>query len=175
LPGSRIFAVGVNVIAWLTLPIFLIIDRVIKLKLHVEKVPASIGVSLATTVMALSAVASFFSLLGISSVTIREVRSVHIGFGILLIASLSVYFVSTDYGLTQSKIRVSLLSWALDFVAPLAFGISFLICKYDALLSVAGALQHVGAAAMFAKFLLLWQRMPRIGLFLAQTKQEKAD
>jgi hypothetical protein len=56
MPSSCLFAVGVIIVAWPGIPFFVVIDRVIVLKLRIEKAQAGA----ATTFMASCAVVSFF-------------------------------------------------------------------------------------------------------------------
>jgi hypothetical protein len=56
MPSSRLFAVGVIIVAWPAIPFFLVIDRVTVLKLRIEKAQAGA----ATTCMASCEVVSFF-------------------------------------------------------------------------------------------------------------------
>jgi hypothetical protein len=55
-PPRRLCAVGGIIVAWPAIPFFLVIDRVIVLKLRIEKAQAGAG----TTFMASCAVVSFF-------------------------------------------------------------------------------------------------------------------
>jgi uncharacterized MAPEG superfamily protein len=69
------------IVARLAIPVFLVIDRVIVLKLRIEKAQAGA----ATTFMAFCVAVSFFTLNGLVTVTLNESAPFHITAAILFV------------------------------------------------------------------------------------------
>jgi hypothetical protein len=168
LPGDRLFSVGMTIVAWLTIPIFLVIDRVVILKFRIAKIPSTFP----TAFMALCAVITFVSLIGLSSITLEENSRLHLTCVGLFLIALSAYFFTTDWALAKGRVAIKPADWACDAAPLVCFSASFSLlqwCRPDPLLlSIAGALQYMGGTVLFLKFLIVWFRIPRVGLFLTR-------
>jgi hypothetical protein len=172
LPESRLFSVGMNIIAWLMVPVYLVIGRLLRLKSQVEEVDHKVSIKVVHIVRPITCVLSFFSLLGLSSVTVQENAVFHTTCANIFLGAISIFFLLVDFTFRQVKLRATIVDWIWDLVIPGAFGASYTITRTPAvsagLLSIAGALQYVGGAAIFLKFARVWARFPRVGLLLTR-------
>jgi uncharacterized membrane protein len=172
LPESRLFSVGMNIIAWLTVPVYLIIVRLLKLKSQVEEVDQKTSIKIADAIRSIACVLGFFSLLGLSSVTVRESATFHTICANVFLGSISVFFLLVDFTFRQVRLPATPVDWAWDLFIPAAFAASCAITRTpdvsDALHSTAGVLQYIGGAAIFLKFARVWTRFPKIGLLLTR-------
>lgn len=154
LPASRMFTVGMTVAAWFTMPLYIIINQCVRLKRRIAKCESKIAAFIINVLGAMS----FFSYIGIGSVTIRDNRQLHYLIFAVFILSHFFYFVAVDMGL---KSRICHFLWA--FVSPISYFGSFLVSG-----RASSILQYVGAAALFCKWPLLWSDLPNTGVMLAK-------
>lgn len=153
LPASRMFTVGMTTAAWFTMPLYIVLNQILKLKQRMEKIYKK------SRIFAMNALAalSFFSYIGIGSVTIRNDTNLHYLFGITFLVSQTLYFVMLDFNLKTVPIHHIL--WT--FLTPVAYLVSFA-------LGTKPILEYFGVATLSLKWLLVWRDIPSTGVMLAK-------
>jgi hypothetical protein len=172
LPESRLFAVGMSLIAWFCVPVFLVTSRMLTLQCRVRECDNKSSVVVAGRLLIMSAVLSFLGLLGLASVSIQECYQFHVGAAVTFLVAQSLFFWCADIQMLHAGRGITALDWAWDLFCPILFAVSIGVCGTGTqrveLLNFAGGIQYVAAVALFAKYLRLWKKLGRIGLLLTR-------
>lgn len=172
LPESRFFSVGINICAWLLLPVFLILDRILKLQNRRVGNSKAPGVLFARLAMNILDGFSFFSLIGFCSVTLEENRTFHMLCITIFVSSITLSFFCIDYQMAKGKSGNSTFQYIWTFMIPTTYMCSLFIWKFSGsnnrLKSIAAMIEYVAAFIIFFKFILIWLNLPRIGLILTK-------
>ena len=172
LPESRVFSVAMNVVAWLSIVAFLVIDRYLVIKGHSDTVHQHRCCLVTRTVMNICAAIAFVSMIGFTSVTINENRTANIVFSCLLWCSLSVYYFMKDSLCQYAKLKVHPMDWACNGIIVVSMMISYILSFLDSsrviLLSVGSVFGYIGSAALFLKFILIVNTLPNVSLQLVK-------
>jgi hypothetical protein len=172
LPESRLFSVGMSLVAWFCVPVFLVVSRMLTLKCRVAHCDDRRGVKIASKLLNISSVFCFLGLLGLASITIRESEKFHLASAVCFVVAQSVFFLAADYQMSEARRKITLLDWIWDAFCPVIFlvsvGIWALAGNNIALLNAAGILHCVAAVAFSAKYLRVRSVLGRIGLLLTR-------
>jgi hypothetical protein len=171
LPESRLFAVGMSLIAWFSVPVFLVTSRMITLQCRVQHCDNRSTVAFASKLLILSAFLSFVGLLSLASITIKESFHFHVASAITFLVAQSTFFIAADFQMFHANRGITALDWAWDAFPPALFALSVVIWVATAdtkIQSLAGALQYAAAVALFGKYIRLWRKLGRIGLLLTR-------
>lgn len=165
--GCRIFSVVFNIIGWFTIPIYLIIGRILTFRSpdgrrHFDDY-----------VRAFVAVMSFFSIIGFS-VTILAQNEEYAKMAFLFVSLfLIIYFVLTDLKMKELKMNVRNKDFLWDMALMMESGLTLFRVKYmsidfpnidKAFLSV--IMDYVLLALLFIKFLSLYKRLPNFTIHI---------
>ena len=113
--------------------------------------------------MDISAGFSFFSLIGVASITIVGNHMIRMIFEIIFVTSLSLYFLLGDGIMKKANLKVGFVSFLWDFIPPLVFVISYQLNG-----NIAAILQYSGGLLLFTKYFWLWWTLPQIGILLTK-------
>lgn len=175
LPESRMFLVGMNICGWVSVPLSLILDRILKLIQRTKKCAKDRDVLVARYTMNVFSGLSFLSFVGLSCININECRIAHLAFGISLIISLTCVFLLVDYGLSRADIKLSQFHWFINVIPISCFIVSFALYKFgndDNLLnSISSVIQYIGGSLLVLKLLMIYRSLPSIGLILTRKVQ----
>jgi hypothetical protein len=175
LPESRLFSVGISVEAWLSVPLFLIISRMLKLMARIADVHRVSRIRMIGKLIECAAFVAFFSMLGMASINIVESKRYHMISVVSFLLSLSLFFFLVDWQMCEVNLTVTLVDWIWDAVCPVCFVLSLGIWEIaagdSALLNVAAILQYIGGAALFLKFWGVWRAWPPVGLMLTKKSE----
>ena len=160
LPESRTFSVGINVCAWMSIPVYLLVDRILKLKCRLEKRETLLNTVL-RYLMDMSGGCSFFSLLAVASVSVMDQKWIHDLAAGVFVVSLTLYFVLADIIMNSVSLRVTVLDWIWDIAGAILFVVSLKQSYF----------QYAGGAGLFLKFLGLLKTLPGMRVML-KTKPE---
>ena len=172
LPESRVFSVGINICAWLLLPVFLILDRILKLQNKEAGNSKSPGVLFSRLLMNILDGFAFFSMIGFCSCTLEESRTFHMLCIIVFVISLTCSYFCMDYQMTRSKRGNMTIQRFWTCTIPIIYLFSLLFYKFakgKALMySISAIFEYIAAFFLFFKFILIWQNLPRIGLIFTK-------
>ena len=175
MPESRVFSVGINIVAWLMLVVFLVIDRHLKLRGRSDESFHGNWCCVTRTVMNIFAGISFISLIGFSAVTANENKTVNIVFAGLFWTSLSVYFCLRDAQYRDVKLALHPLDWTCNAVAVACMIVSYALRlakdERTFVRSIGAVFGYIGCTALFAKFIVIAIMLPDISLMLIRRKQ----
>ena len=160
LPESRTFSVGINVCAWMSIPVYLLVDRILKLKCRLEKRETLLNTVL-RYLMDIAGGCSFFSLLAVASVSVMDQKWVHNLAAGVFVVSLTLYFVLADVIMSSVSLRVTFLDWIWDVTGATLFVISTSQPYFE----------YCGGAVLFLKFLCLLKRLPGMRVMLKTKAQ----
>ena len=159
LPESRTFSVGINICSWMSVPVFLFVDRVLKLKCRLMKRETLLTV-IARYLMDIAGGCSFFSLVCVASVSVIEPKRVHVVASTVFVASLSLFFLLADIIMYILDLRVTFLDIIWDVAGAFFFLISVLfhfVC-----------FEYLGSAVLFLKYLELFRTLPKARVMLTK-------
>ena len=182
LPEKRVYSVGLNLTAWLALPVFLLLDRILKLKCKMEKCHKEPIVYCLRWLMNVCAGFAFFGMLGMASVTIHEMPIFRQTCYQIMIVFLTLYYAIVDYEMTRAKLNVTLLNRIWTYIGLSLSIISYLLSKHNDqlqeifpninFLSLAALCQYFHVPFMSLKFLLIWRTLPKCGVLVSKKKSE---
>lgn len=182
LPEKRVYNVGLNLTAWLALPVFLLIDRLIKLKCKMEKCHKEPIVYCLRWTMNICAGFAFFGMLGMASVTVNEMPVFRQTCYQIMIVFLTIYYFILDYEMSRAKLKVGLLNRIWTFMGLFLSIISYLLSKYNNKLldifpninfmSLSALFQYLHLPFMSLKFILIWRTLPKCGVLVSKKKSE---
>ena len=174
LPESRVYSVGMNLVAWLALPIFLIIDRILKLKCKMEKCHNEVKVYCLRWIMNIFGGFAFFSLLGLSSVNVKENRTMHNVCSHVFIFSLMIYFIIIEYEMFKAKLEVPPSHKVLSYFGPILHLFSQYLDRNgndSHLLTIAGIFEFLVIPSICIRFFLMWKTLPSNGILVRHKKE----
>ncbi|OHS99582.1 hypothetical protein TRFO_33957 [Tritrichomonas foetus] len=174
LPECRIYSVCMNLVAWTALPIFLIIDRILKLKCKIEKCHKHVTVYCLRWLMNICAGFSFFGMIGMASINIDERIQFHNNCVCIFVVFMTLYFFLIDYEMVQAKLNVKTFHVFLSFVGISLFTVSYILMKKDDdfLQSVSAVIQIIAIPCMSMKFLIIWKTLPASGILITHKKEQ---
>ncbi|KAK8888913.1 hypothetical protein M9Y10_033653 [Tritrichomonas musculus] len=181
LPEKRVYSVGMNLTAWLALPVFLLIDRIIKLKCKIEKCHKEPLTYCLRWLMNVCAGFAFFGMLGMASVTVHEMPYFRQTCYRVMIIFLTIYYLIVDFEMTKAKLNVTLLNRIWSFGGIFFITLSYLFSKYAIILSntfpninflsISAICQYIHVPLMSLKFLLIWKTLPSCGVLVSKKNE----
>ena len=155
LPESRLYSVGMNLLAWWTLPVFLIMDRILKLKCKIEKCNKDRLIYCIRWLMNIFAGFSFFGMLGMASINNKEHSQFHQISVFVVVIFLTLYYILFDLEMCWAKLNVSIINRIWSFLGIIAYLSSYFLFKYqnsELMKSVAALFQYISIPCFSLKF-----------------------